>query len=293
MGKAKYGLSMMEGISMSSPDHWRREVNKDSSLQFHMIYNPITMKADFALYRFHSTWEEREVVSKFPIPHMSVIHMFSNTENYAVVALYPVAMDFWGMPEHHFHPFETLRKLDDPTRFYLINLHDGSVIDGFQTDDPALVFSTHHMNAWEEGGEIVFDLACNPWDAMATYMDIPRMMNQSLSNNNYNGRKNRFAYGWVSIDYWRQTLVKKDLEDTMNDKMWSQNSHYPGEVFFIPRPGVEAEDDGVLVTVVFDGEQKRSYLLLLDGQTFTEVNRSYLPFKVPFSFHGNWFPELH
>merc|ERR1712088_32848 len=57
--KAKYGLSMMEGISMSSSAHWRREVNKDSSPQFH-----------------------------------------------------------------------------------LINLHDGSVIDGFQTDDPALVFST-------------------------------------------------------------------------------------------------------------------------------------------------------
>merc|ERR1711881_548077 len=252
-----YGLSITEGISMSSSAHWRREV------------------------------------SKVPIPHMSVVHMFSNTENYAVVALYPVAMDFWSMP-------------------------------------------THHMNAWEEGGEVVFDLACNPWDAMATYMDVPRMMNQSLSNNNkadfemkrvrlrpfdrsvkvedwpnargipllntldfpminnnYNGMKNRYAYGWASIDYWRQTLVKKDLEDTMNDKMWSQNSHYPGEVFFIPRPGAEAEDDGVLVTVVFDGEQKRSFLLLLDGQTFAEVNRSYLPFKVPFSFHGNWFPELH
>jgi len=334
--KAKYGLSMMEGLSLSSSAHWRREVNKDSSLQFHMIYNPVTMKADFVLYRFFATWEEREVVSKFPIPHMSVIHMFSNTENYAVVALYPVTMDFWSMPKHHMHPFESLKKLDDPTRFYLINLHDGSVIDGFQTDNPDLVFSTHHMNAWEEGSDVVFDLACNPWDAMATYMDIPRMMNQSLSNknkadfemkrvrlstadksvkvedwpnargipmlntldfpminNNYNGMKNRYAYGWVSIDYWRQTLVKKDLEDTMNDKMWSQNSHYPGEVFFIPRPGAEAEDDGVLVTVVFDGEKKRSYLLLLDGQTFTEVNRSYLPFKVPFSFHGNWFPELH
>merc|ERR1712203_35299 len=83
------------------------------------------------------------------------------------------------------------------------------------------------------------------------------------------------------------------LDFPMNHGMWSQNSHYPGEVFFIPRPGAEAEDDGVLVTVVFDGEQKRSYLLLIDGQTFTEVNRSYLPFKVPFSFHGNWFPELH
>merc|ERR1712158_211805 len=111
------------GISMSSSAHWRREVNKDSSLQFHMI---------------------------------------SNTENYAVVALYPVVMDMWSMPEHHMHPFESLKKIDDPTRFYLINLHDGSVIDGFQTDDPALVFSTHHMNAWEEGSDVVLILPAIP-----------------------------------------------------------------------------------------------------------------------------------
>jgi len=65
------------------------------------------------------------------------------------------------------------------------------------------------------------------------------------------------------------------------------------EMFFVPRPGAEAEDDGVLVTVVFDGELKKSYLLLLDGQTFEEINRSYLPKFVPFSFHGNWFPELY
>ena len=334
--RGKHGLSMTEGISMSSSAHWRREVNKDSSLQFHMIFNPFTMNVDFTLYRFHSTWEEREVVSKFPIPHSSVVHMFSNTKNYAVVVLYPVAVDFWSMLQHNMHPFESLKKLDEPTRFYLINLHNGSVIDGFQTNEPALIFSAHHVNAWEEDGEVVLDLTCNHWDAMATFMDIHRMMNQSLSNknkadnemkrvrlrtadksvkvedwpnargipmlntfdfpminNNYNGKKNRYVYGWVSIDYWRQTLVKKDLENSMNDKMWSQNSHYPGEVFFIPRPGAEAEDDGVLVTVVFDGKKKSSYLLLLDGQTFTEVNRSYLPFKVPFSFHGNWFPELY
>ena len=90
-----------------------------------------------------------------------------------------------------------------------------------------------------------------------------------------------------------QSLVKKDLEDTMNDKTWSENSRYPGEVFFIPRPGAGAEDYGVLVTLVCDGEQKMSHLLLLGGKTFTEINWSYLPFKVTFSFHGNSFPKLH
>ena len=268
--------------------------------------------------------------------HMSLVHMFSNTVNYAVIALYPVSMDFWGMANHHMHPFETIKKIDAPTKMYLIDLRDGTVIDGFESEDPILTFSTHHMNAWEEGDEVVFDLACNPWDAMAAFMDIDTMLhhpetdadkadfvmkrvrmnvktkivevedwpNQQgipmlntvdfpVINNDYTGYKNRFAYGWVSIDYWKQTLVKKDLEDSMNDKTWSRPSHYPGELFFIPRPDGESEDDGVLVTIVFDGEKEQSYLLVLDGQTFEMVNYSYLPVTVPFSFHGNWFPELY
>ena len=92
---------------------------------------------------------------------------------------------------------------------------------------------------------------------------------------------------------YSQTLVKKDLENSLNDKTWAHPSHYPGEVFFIPRPGAVEEDDGVVVTIVFDGVKKQSYLLLLDGKTFSEINLSYLPYNVPFSFHGNWFPELH
>ena len=52
------------------------------------------------------------------------------------------------------------------------------------------------------------------------------------------------------------------------------------------------EDEGILLTVVFDGESNKSFLLLLDGLTFTEVDRAYLPTFVPFSFHGSWFPEL-
>jgi carotenoid cleavage dioxygenase-like enzyme len=334
--KATYGLPMIEGMSVASSAHWRREVGKDSSIQYHMIYNPLTAKVDFTLFRFFDTYQDHEKVGKFQMPHMSIIHMFSHTENFAVIVLYPVTMDFLAMFNHNMHPFETITKLDTPTRFYLINLNDGSVIDGFESDDPQMVFATHHANAWEEDGQVVLDLACNPWDALATFMDIETMLNATLTtndkadfvmkrvrldiaeksvtvedwpnarnipilntidfpliNNDYTGVKNRYVYGWASIDYWRQTLVKKDLEDSTNDLTWSEASHYPGEVSFVPRPGADDEDDGLLVTVVFDGELKRSYLLLIDGKTFEEVNRSYLPFNVPFSFHGNWFPELH
>ena len=96
----------------------------------------------------------------------------------------------------------------------------------------------------------------------------------------------------VGLDYWRQTLVKKDLENSLNDLTWSEPSHYPAELFFVPDPAGQTEDAGVLLTVVYDGTREQSYLLILDGETFTEFNRAYLPFHIPFSFHGNWFPEL-
>ena len=90
------------------------------------------------------------------------------------------------------HPMETLKQLDIPTKVYtkyssrniklnylvtafqfvLMDLSDGSVIDGFESSDPSLVFATHHMNAWEEGEEVVFDLATNPWDMLATYLEV-------------------------------------------------------------------------------------------------------------------------
>lgn len=54
----KWSLNeMAEGISLGSCAHWRREVGKDSSINFHMIYNPLTLKPDFGLYRFGNTFQ--------------------------------------------------------------------------------------------------------------------------------------------------------------------------------------------------------------------------------------------
>ena len=115
---------------------------------------------------------------------MSLVHMFSNTVNYAVIVLYPVSMDFWSMPNNHMHPMETIEQIDAPTKMYLIDLRDGTVIDGFESDDPVLTFSTHHMNAWEEEDEVVFDLACNPWNALGTYFDIDKMLDHAETDAN-------------------------------------------------------------------------------------------------------------
>jgi hypothetical protein len=52
----------------------------------------------------------------------------------------------------------------------------------------------------------------------------------------------RYVYGWVSMDYWRMSLVKRDLEEPSKDRVWARRSHYPGELTFIPNPGRKFKD---------------------------------------------------
>ena len=62
---------------------------------------------------------------------------------------------------------------------------------------------------------------------------------------------------------------------------------------FIPNPDPQSEDDGVLVTIVFDGERERSYYLVLDAVSFTPINKAYLQHNIPWSAHGLYFPEAN
>merc|ERR1712020_751210 len=142
-----------------------------------MMYNPLTLKPDFVLYRYGRTMEDKTEIGRFSADYISYIHMISNTPRYAVIVLYPVIMNYMTILQHNMHPIETLEKLEEPTKIVLMDLKDGTVIDGFVTDDPSVVFGTHIMNAWEEGDEVVFDLATNPWDAMIAYMDLETMVN--------------------------------------------------------------------------------------------------------------------
>jgi beta,beta-carotene 9',10'-dioxygenase len=46
--------------------------------------------------------------------------------------------------------------------------------------------------------------------------------------------------------------------------------------------------EGVIVSVVLDGQLSRSFLLVLDAQTFEEVGRAFAPHVIPFGFHGEF-----
>ena len=112
-------------------------------------------------------------------------------------------------------------------------------------------------------------------------------------NEDYRGLPYCIVYGWSAMDYSRMSLVKKNTCDSTKDKVFYIEDHYSSEMHFLPNPEKRSEDDGVLVTIVFDGTKEQSYLLLLDAKTLQPVNKAYLPHNIPWSAHGMHFPEAN
>jgi len=113
-----------------------------------------------------------------------------------------------------------------------------------------------------------------------------------LINPLYEGKPYCFAYGQAIVETKRQYLVKKNICDSSEDKVWFVENHYTGEPYFIPRPGAEKEDDGVLLVTVMNGYTGESYLLLLDGESFETIAKATLPEFIPMSIHATWVDEM-
>jgi len=53
-----------------------------------------------------------------------------------------------------------------------------------------------------------------------------------------------------------------------------------------------AEDAGVALSIVLDTKTARSFLLVLDSQSFQERARVALPHAIPFMLHGQYYPGV-
>ena len=97
----------------------------------------------------------------------------------------------------------------------------------------------------------------------------------------------RYVWGVASGSGWIDRIVKADVVDRQST-VWSEEGCFPGEPVFVAAPGAEAEDHGVLLSVVFDGRNGRSFLLVLDARSLDEVARAEVPHQIPFGFHGQF-----
>jgi carotenoid cleavage dioxygenase-like enzyme len=72
---------------------------------------------------------------------------------------------------------------------------------------------------------------------------------------------------------------------------WYEPNTYPSEVQFVANPSGSAEDDGILLSMVFDCNRNASYFQILDARTLRRIATASLPIKTPFLIHSSWCPE--
>lgn len=118
-------------------------------------------------------------------------------------------------------------------------------------------------------------------------------------NDDFTGRKTRYMYASQQATYMRPRLlldglIKYDLVSGSSQLHEFGRGRFGGDSAFAPRPGAAAEDDGWLLTFVWDAVAKQSELLVIDAQNFTSkpVARVLMPQRVPYGFHATWIVKL-
>ncbi|UJR13606.1 hypothetical protein I4U23_000619 [Adineta vaga] len=153
----------------------------------------------------------------------------------------------------------------------------------FELDLEANTCVEPNMNAREPKGSHCFSHAHS---LVPVQFELPRI------NPNYNGKPYRYVYAdRATPGRLFDALIKLDLQTKEEVNKWEEPYTSPSEPIFVPRPDASdaEEDDGVVLSIILDQKGKRSFLLVLDGKTFKELARAYLPVHIPASFHGNFY----
>lgn len=186
--------------------------------------------------------------------------------------------------------FHTINAFDRDSEIVLdVCLYeDASIIDALTTerllDDDATFQDTSAPRATR------FELPLNGDEAISAVIsdeidfELPRINYRA-----HNARPYKYAYGNAASGApFIKDIVKLDVE-TGEHLSWGAADHWAGEPVFVPAPDAQAEDDGVLLSVVLDAAAQRSYLLVLDARDLSEIARAQAPHTVPFGFHGQFF----
>ncbi|MEB3270852.1 MAG: carotenoid oxygenase family protein [Synechococcus sp.] len=189
---------------------------------------------------------------------------------------------------------------------------------------PGFVF--HHLNAWQEGEELVL--------ASIFYSDFPsigpdtdfrsvdfdllpeglleqcriNLADGSVRTTRLSERCCEFAmvnphrqglparYAWMAVAEREtgndplQAIQKLDLHNRER-QVWSAAPRgFVSEPLMVPRPGASAEDDGWVLCLVWNGARCASDLVILDAASLAELALLELPLAIPHGLHGSFDP---
>lgn len=186
-------------------------------------------------------------------------------------------------------------------------------------------FVLHHLNAWEDGEEVLFvdsvfydhspilgpgedfrDVDFDLRPEMRLMRNKINLVTKTVTsdclssgrcefptvNPFYEGRQERFA--WIAVSQRQhggdplQAIKKLNLQ-TGDNVVWSAAPHgFVGEPVMVPSHQKDAEDSGWLLLLVWNGTRSATDLVILKADDLSEQARVELPLALPYGLHGSW-----
>ena len=84
--------------------------------------------------------------------------------------------------------------------------------------------------------------------------------------------------------------MKYDFVNDTSEVYEYGSGNFGAEPVFVPSKGANDEDEGYLLSLVYDQETDKSDLIILNAQEVSSgpLAKVHLPQRVPFGFHGDW-----
>ena len=252
------------------------------------------------------------------IPRATMIHDFGLTSTRAVFLDLPVVFDLGLAAEGRSLPYRWMP--DAGARVGVMPRSGGNADVHWIGIDPVYVF--HVLNAYDDGNSVVMDVirydqAFDTAPGEVISSDLPslarwtidlgtsRVMEQRLDDTAVEfpriddavaGLPHRYGYctrlGDRVDDPTAHGLVKYDLQRDESIRYEPGEHRAPGEPVFVRAADGRGEDEGWVLSVVYDATRDASDLVILDATSFAgpPVATVHLPVRVPFGFHGSWVP---
>ena len=125
--------------------------------------------------------------------------------------------------------------------------------------------------------------------------EVPCTELPTIRDKTYITKPYRYAYAIAFADpnssQFLDSLVKVDVSTGAYTR-WYEPDCYPGEPIFVASPNSASEDDGIILSLVLDVDAETAFLLALDAKSMEVLSKAYLPYPIPFGFHGRQYGDL-
>jgi len=253
------------------------------------------------------------------VPRATMMHDFGVTATRAVFFDQPVVFDLALAAEGRRLPFRWAPEYG--SRVGVMPRNGTGADIRWITMDPAYAF--HVLNAFDDGDRTVLDLIrydavfeTAPGEPITRSSPVlfrwtvdpagNRILEEPLDDTPVEfpridpavvGAHHRYGYcvrtgtdpghpsyeGLVKYDFARDESIRYDPGEGRS----------PGEPVFVRASDGAGEDEGWVLTVVYDAGRNASDVVILDATSFggPPVATVHLPARVPFGFHGSWVPS--